>query len=171
MSIFQTQRIKVRYLTHSDIEGFFNMQSNPNVMRYVKPTMNYEESKKELERFIDYYSSDDIFFKIWAMENIRSKEFLGICGVYKNDYKEFEIAYRLREQFWGNGYGGEIAKGLIQYCFEELKLLELTAYVYKNNIGSCKILEREMKFEKEFFSKKTNSWERMYKLKEADWNN
>jgi ribosomal-protein-alanine N-acetyltransferase len=167
--IFETERLFIRKLRKYDIEGFYNMQSNPNVMRHIKKFMNRSESENELKRFMDYYKNEDIFFNIWAVEKKDDNDFIGICGVYENDKSEFEIAYRLRELYWKKGFGTEIAKGLIDYCFEKIMLNELSAYVRVQNNGSVNILEKEMEFVNEFHCEKTNSYERLYKLKKENW--
>lgn len=59
-----------------------------------------------------------------------------------NDEGHDEIGYRLREQYWRQGYGTEIATGLIDYCFKELNFTLLTADVNIENIPSVKILEK-----------------------------
>lgn len=169
MILFETKRLIVRNLKGIDIDGFYDMQGNPNVMRHIKKTMNLTESKAELNRFIGYYHNKEVYFNIWAIEEKIDKTFVGICGVYKNQMSEFEIAYRLREKFWKKGIGGEIAKELIAYCFKNLKIDELTAYVHKENKGSVHILEREMVFQKEFYSKKDKCKERMYILRKENW--
>lgn len=163
--LFDTNRLFVRHLEEDDQEWFYDMQSNPKVMLYIKAVMNRKESKTELDRFIGYYKDTTVFFKIWAVVEKCSNKFIGICGVYKNDINEFEIAYRVRECFWGKGFGKEIAKGLIKYCFSEMHLEQLTGYVSKQNISSVRILEKEMIFVEEFYSVKENSIERKYTLK------
>ena len=163
-TLFQTERLFVRYFTKNDLDAFFDMVGNPKVMRYVKKPLSYEASIEELNRFIRYYE-EDIFFNIWAAVEKESDQLVGLCGVYLNDKSEHEIAYRLRESFWGNGYGGEIAEGLLQFCFEDMNLKKLTAYVIEGNIGSIKILEKEMNFVESFFSKKENVMERKYELR------
>ncbi len=167
--IFETERLFIRKLRKYDIDGFYDMQSNPKVMQHIKKFMNRSESEHELKRFMDYYKHEDIFFNIWAVEQKSDNAFIGICGVYKNDKSEFEIAYRLREFYWKKGFGTEIAKGLITYCFETLSLNELSAYVSVQNNGSINILEKEMELINEFHCEKTNFYERLYKLKKENW--
>ncbi|KAA1245263.1 GNAT family N-acetyltransferase [Aquimarina sp. RZ0] len=167
--VFDTERVLIRKLCTSDIENFYDMQSNPNVMRHIKKYMNRSESENELKRFISYYENKEIFYKIWAVIRKDNEDFMGICGVYENEKSEFEIAYRLRELYWGKGYGAEIAINLINYCFEKTNLNELSAYVSAQNNSSIYILEKEMEFIEEFFCKKTNSFERVYKLKKESW--
>lgn len=168
-ALFVTERLSVRPLQDDDLEGFSDMQGNPNVMRFIKKTMNAGESKAELNRFINNYNSRNGFLRIWAVTENDHQQFVGICGVYKNNKSEFEIAYRLRESFWGKGIGKEVTKGLIKYCFEKLGLNELTGYASKENKGSTKILAGEMNFVKEFYSEKENSVECKYRISKIEW--
>ena len=166
---FRTKRLIIRKLKESDIDGFYDMQSNPNVMKHIKKHMNRNESELELQRFINYYTDKNTFFNIWAVEKILTNEFIGICGVYENDKSEFEIAYRLREKYWKKGFGNEIAKELINHCFEKEKLSEISAYVRIENSSSVNILEKEMKFVTEFYCEKAKSHERLYRLTKENW--
>jgi ribosomal-protein-alanine N-acetyltransferase len=169
MDLFKTKRLTVRPLEDSDLEPFYDMQSNFKVMQYVKPEMNLEESKAELNRFISYYYNQNINFNIWAVIELNTNVFIGICGVYENEKKEFEIAYRLREHFWGKGYGRETASALIQYCFEEMNLETLTAYARIGNIGSIQILKQEMDYKYTFVEAKNQLEEQLYELRKDDW--
>lgn len=166
MLLFTTDRLTIRTLAYSDINAFHDMLSNPNVMQYIKPTLNFEESKVELKRFIDYYEREDLFYHIWAVTLKDNPELIGLCGIYANEVAEFEIAYRFREHYWRNGFGKEIAKRLISYSFDTLGLPVIHAYAHVDNKGSIAILESIMTFEKEFLSPKTNYKERKYILKQ-----
>lgn len=167
MKIFETTRLYVEKFNELDFEDFYDMQSNPKVMRFIKKHMNKEESKTELNRFISYYDDPNIFYKIWAVKKQTNNELIGLCGVYENGKSEFEIAYRLREKFWKQGFGREIANELINYLFKNTDLTELTASVRIGNKGSIKILENEMDFNKEIKHKKSS--ERIYKLRKKNW--
>ena len=167
--LFDTERTVVRHLQENDLDLFHDMQGNPNVMRYIKKTMTLDESKKELCRFINSYNDSTHYFRIWAVEAKANHTFLGICGVYENKKSEFEIAYRLRELFWGQGLAKEIASGLIEYCFETIGLEEITAYASKDNVGSVRILEKEMRYAFEFYSQQEKSTERKYRLRREEW--
>ena len=129
IKLFESNRLYVRHLRQNDIKRFYEMQSNPNVMKYVKPHMNYEETQQELSRFINYYLEWKTMFRIWAVVDNENDGFVGICGVYLNEHSEFEIAYRLQEANWGKGFGKEIAESLINFCFETLDYDTLYAYV------------------------------------------
>ncbi len=147
-----------------DISSFYDMQSSKNVMQYIKAPLDYEESEVELEKFIGNYTSGSRFFHLWAIVSKDSNDFVGICGVYHNGKKENEIAYRLREPFWGMGIGSEVAKKLISYCFDDLGMERIVASADKANIGSVKILDREMNFGSQYFSEERDCFVRRYFL-------
>jgi ribosomal-protein-alanine N-acetyltransferase len=169
LHIFETDRMLVRCLKKDDLDDFYDMQSNPNVMRFIKPPMTRRQSKKELERFIGYYDQRDVLFRIWAVIDRVTNTFVGICGVYLNNKHEHEIAYRLREKFWGKGIASEVAKDLIRYCFTVLQYEEIVAYISNENIGSIKIAKQLMSFDMEFYSDDDNGIEFVYRHQKHDW--
>lgn len=67
--------------------------------------------------------------------------FIGACAISKNSDREYEIGYRLDQKYWRNGYGKEIARGLVKYAFEILNLKYVVSYVNKENYSSVRILE------------------------------
>ncbi|MGB3800930.1 MAG: GNAT family N-acetyltransferase, partial [Lewinella sp.] len=136
---FQTARLRVRDFTPDDRDAFHDMLSNPNVMRHIKGTLNREESDHELIRFICRHEDPNDFVHVWAIES-EADDCIGLCGVYDNGKGENELAYRLRERYWGQGYGKEIAGALIDHCLDVLKVDKLTAYVRAANTGSVRIL-------------------------------
>jgi len=71
----------------------------------------------------------------------------------------------LLERYWGHGYGQEIANGLIRFALGQLGVDRLIAYVYTDNVGSVKILERSpMRFVKEFFNEEAGLLDRLYTI-------
>jgi [ribosomal protein S5]-alanine N-acetyltransferase len=166
--IFETTRLYVRQLKENDEAAFFELMSNPNVMNPIpqKP-FDKEESVSKLAELILLEKSSDK--KIWCLCEKGRKDLIGICGFLKNDEKDDEIAYRIIERFWGNGYGTEIAKGLIDYWFVNIKSALITADVCVDNVKSVKILNKYFTVKKEFFNAKDNCTDRRYILRKENW--
>ncbi|MFT4533162.1 MAG: ribosomal-protein-alanine N-acetyltransferase [Saprospiraceae bacterium] len=162
--IFTTERLTIRHLTLEDLDAFYILQSNPAVMQYIKPALNYEQAKAELTKFIGYYSDPEKFYYIWAVTNPDTNQFVGVCGVYQNQQSHYEIAYRLTESAWGYGYGSEIAISLIKHSLQEIKLPRIIAYVHTENIPSVKILEKYMTFVEESVHQLTGKMGRKYEV-------
>lgn len=138
--IFKTERLLVRKLTFDDLQPFHKMQSNKNVMRFVRvKIMTYEDNVKDLKDVIEKYDKPANDFWIYAVERILDRTFVGTVAFVK-DGKDDEIGYRFLEEYWRNGYGSEIIKGMILYA-KEIKLPKLIAYVSPENKGSEKILK------------------------------
>ena len=159
--MFSTNRLHVRPLLYSDSDEFFDMMSNPNVMNPVpQQVKNREESDANLQILIE----DPKEKTAWAVCEKDDNELIRLCALLVNDEGHDEIGYRLREQYWRKGYGTEIAAGLIDYCFNELKFSMLTADVNTENVPSVKILEKFMKPVREFYNENDQCTDRRYKV-------
>ena len=80
-------------------------------------------------------------------------KFLGICGLFKqnvDNVDEIEVGYRINDEFWGNGYGTEAAKGCIIYAKNILGLSSVISLILKENKQSIRVAEKNgLKLEKE----------------------
>lgn len=166
--LFQTERLCARPLHGSDEVPFFELMGNPNVMNLIpqKP-FKEEESFSKLKELIVLEKTSPT--KIWALCEKGKNDLIGICGVLKNNHNEDEIAYRIIERFWGKGYGTEITKGLIDFCFTQMGSELVTADVWVENVRSIKILEKFFAVQKEFFNAEDNCVDRRYVVKRGDW--
>lgn len=170
MIIFETDRLTIRKLRLDDSDCYFDMMSNPNVMNPIpRVVMSRSESDEHLKNFVFSYQSL-IKRKVWAIQKKGENELIGLCALLKNDENEDEIGYRLREKYWRNGFGTEIAKGLISFGFKFLKMEKITADVDTRNLNSVKILDKLMTSRKEFFNEEDNCIDRRYETSKNDWN-
>lgn len=141
-TLFETQRCIVRFLQMKDLEPFHEMQSNPNVMRYVRGEgMTREQNEKELPELIQKYELENNDFWIFAIESKELNKLVGTCALVKDDEGDDELGYRFLEKYWGQGLGYEICKGLIAYC-QSLGMKYLIGYVADDNVASAKILQK-----------------------------
>ncbi|WP_075341993.1 GNAT family N-acetyltransferase [Tenacibaculum agarivorans] len=164
--IFETDRLEVRYLKMSDIEGYYQLQSNPKVLQYATGEVtSYEKIKENLEEVIQKYNVVDNNFWIYAIERKSDQIFVGTVAIVKDENNEDEIGYRFIETYWGNGYGFEICEGLITYA-RKVGMSKLIGYVVDENIASAKILEKlNFKPVHKFVSKDIGLPETKYELK------
>lgn len=166
--IFNTKRLIVRPLQEGDKEAFYDLMSNPKVMHPIpQETMDRDTSNFHFAKHLNSGKMSDT--KVWAIDLISGTEFIGIAAYLKNDHNEDEIGYRIREQFWGKGYGTEIAKGLIDYGFNKLKLDMVTADVNIENKRSVKILEKFFDRDIEFYNSEDKCIDRRYKCYRDQW--
>lgn len=167
--IFQTTRLNIRPLHLNDFAAFHEMQGNINVMRYTSDrAQTEEEDLASLKDCISKYDEPDNNFWIWAIERKSDQAFLGTVALIVNDEGEDEIGFRFLEKYWGNGYGQEAADALCKYALEEKKITLLVGYVFVDNMGSVKILERAgFQLIKEWFNEEYQMMDRLYHLTNA----
>ncbi|WGH76586.1 GNAT family N-acetyltransferase [Tenacibaculum tangerinum] len=140
--IFETKRLLIRKLQVTDIEPFYELERNPNVLQYATgEPKNLEESKEDLQQLIARYTHKENDFWIYAVERKSDTHFLGTVALVKDDEGTDEIGYRFIERYWGNGYATELCEGLIRYC-RSIGMKKLVGCVVDENIASAKILER-----------------------------
>ena len=144
----ETDRLLLRELLFSDVDGLFELESNPNVHLFVgnKPVTHIDECRAYVEFIHQQYK--DFGTGRWAVILKETNEFLGWSGIKFitneiNNYKDFyEIGYRFIEKHWGKGYATEAGKAFIDYAFNEMKVEALYAYADAGNENSRKILEK-----------------------------
>ena len=163
--IFETENFHVRKLKLSDFESFHKMQSNSNVMQYVRgKAMTFKENKEELPKLIAFYDKPDNDFWIYAVERKEDVIFVGTIAFIKDQNKEDEMGYRFLEKYWRKGYGTELVKGMILYC-KKVGFTKLVACVVNKNVASSKILKNiGFVFVKDFVSEDLQLPEQKFKL-------
>jgi len=171
--IFNTKRLRVRQFIANDKDHFIELLSDPEI---INPVPQRKFSAEEIsQQFKDFSSYANNVLKekrtVWAITKINQSEVIGLCALLTNDEDDRELAYRFRTKYWGNGYGTEIAQGLIDYSFNDLKLDKITADVNVENIGSVKILEKFLVPVREFYNESDQCTDRRYILKNTKGNN
>ena len=108
MNILETKRILLRQLTLEDLDNLYALYINENVKKYVyTESMDYEETKEELDWIIDVYTSQS-GYGLWATIHKETGDFIGRCGLLQwtiEERPEVELTYMLTEKYWGQGLG------------------------------------------------------------------
>jgi ribosomal-protein-alanine N-acetyltransferase len=152
-NILETERLILRRLTMNDLDALAVIYGDPEVRRYFpEGTLDYEETREELEWIIDVYYGQ-YGFGLWATVHRETNEFIGRCGLLPwtiEGRSEIEVAYLLAKAYWGRGLGTEAAQAILEYGFEQLHLPRLICLIDPANEASIKVarnigmtLERE----------------------------
>ena len=169
--IFQTERLYMQQFGERDKEHFIELLSNPIIINPIpQPQHSLEVVEKHFSKCLDY-STDPSSKKqtVWGIYEQNKTELVGLCALLTNDENQREIGYRFRPQYWGKGYGTEVTKHLIDYCFNQLNFDLITADVNIENIGSVKILDKFFTDSREFYNEKDQCMDRRYTLKKENW--
>ncbi len=152
MNIFaETERLILRELVPTDIEGMFELDSNPEVHKYLgnKPVKSREDAEKAIQYIRDQYKDRGI--GRWAAIEKSSGYFIGWSGLKLNiGEKEslngkqdfYDIGYRFIPRCWGKGYATESALVALDYGFKVKQYETITGIALIGNIGSNKVLRK-----------------------------
>ena len=149
MKIFvETDRMILREILPTDIEGMYELDSDPEVHKYLgnKPATNM----LEIVNIIDFIRQQYIDNGIgrWAIIDKKTSEFIGWTGLKyvtdeTNKHKNYyDLGYRLIKKYWGQGIAIETAIASLKYAFDKLNVSEIYAMANCNNEGSNKILKK-----------------------------
>jgi RimJ/RimL family protein N-acetyltransferase len=143
MQPFYSERLYYRPFRRSDAEAAFDFFGDPEVMEYsafgVHP--NIERTAEMLAGFIDHNRRRG--FGLWAVIERDTDELIGMAGLTEFDKAgDLELAYRLRRDRWGRGYGTEAATAWVEKGFSTLGLPQIVAIVEPNHMVSKHILEK-----------------------------
>ena len=142
MSLFTTERLYVKHLDIQDKTSFIELLADPDIINQVpQAEFSEQEISDRFKKGVNLNTNPLSNIKnYWGIYKIGSTELIGLTMLLTNDEGDRELGYRFRTHVWGKGYGKEIAKGTIHYCFKTLGLKKLTADADIKNIASIKIL-------------------------------
>ncbi len=168
----ETDRLILREIRDSDLEGMFELDSNPNVHRYLgnRPISTRDESRKMIESIKQQYAERGI--GRWAVINKQNNEFLGWSGLRLNtEYnmngftEYYDVGYRFIERFWGNGFAQESGQAAIKYAFNIMKLPQLYATTELQNQASHNaLLKLGLTYVEDFYFEQEGMNLRWYKI-------
>lgn len=143
----ETERLVLRPFTQSDADNLFELDSDPDVMRFINggtPTPREVIEERILPRFLGFYRRYEQFGYWAAIEKI-SGAFIGWFALHPEedrDADDLALGYRLRKKSWRKGYGTEGARALIDKAFVELAARRVFACTYSENHASRRVMEK-----------------------------
>ena len=144
----ETERLILRRFTEDDVDLLVELDSDPEVMRYItggSATPRETIENEILPAFLAYYEHGDRY-GFWAAIEKSTGEFIGWFHLRppygSSDPDAPELGYRLRREAWGKGYATEGSLALIHKGFTELGISRVTAIAYEYNHASRRVLEK-----------------------------
>ena len=141
--VIETDRLLLRRFTEDDAPLLYELNLDPEVIRYTHDPMTDVEQAKNLLNEVILPQYVLYGHGRWAVHLRSNLEFTGWCGLkYLSETNEVDLGYRFMKKFWGKGYATEAALACIEYGFTTLKLREIVGRVLPANLASIKVLEK-----------------------------
>jgi len=173
----ETERLILRDLIQIDIDGIYELDSDPLVHKYLgnKPIKTKEKAAKIIQ-FVQQQYKDLGIGRFAAIEK-SSGDFIGWSGLKFNTGKKeklngktdfYDIGYRFIPRYWGKGYATESALVAIDLGFKELNIETMCGAAETANLASNKVLRKiGLNFTNDFIYDGTKcNW---YELKKEDY--
>lgn len=145
--ILQSARLKIRKMDFSDVDDIFEMDSDPEVHRYIEncPVTSRDEIIEVVKILNIQYKETGV--GRWALERKDSGEVIGWCGLKliksMNKHENFyELGYRLKRKHWKKGYTTEACRAIIDYGRNILNLERIYAIIDPENQASRNVLQK-----------------------------
>ena len=143
--LLETDRLTLRQFTPGDVELLVELDSDPEVMRYLSggaPTSRDAIASRILPSFIAA-SEEHEGLGYWAALDRPSGDFVGWFALHPvdGDPRELRLGYRLRRSAWGRGLATEGARALLAAGFAR-GAERISAGTYQDNTASRRVLEK-----------------------------
>lgn len=139
--LFETERLIVRQFTTADYDNHFLLTGNEDVMRYIRPVKNKEESDLYFNEVV-LDAPAHAFQGRWAVEEKETNRFIGSFAIISipDDVEKTQMGYSFLPEYWGRGLASEIVAAGLKYFREKIPLQEIYGVTEKENIASQKVL-------------------------------
>jgi [ribosomal protein S5]-alanine N-acetyltransferase len=143
--MLETARLIIKPWSDSDAEGFYLLTQDEGfnlfpITRYTQKTIDTARAWI-VEARKSYEENGTGMLAVWERS---SGQLIGMAGlrIMGANERRYEVTYRLRESAWGKGFATEVAKAIITYGFEVLRLDEIAASITPDNEPSKRVAQK-----------------------------
>jgi RimJ/RimL family protein N-acetyltransferase len=135
--------VSLRSWLDSDFDPYFEMNSDPEVMRHFPSVLTKQEALESFRRIRSNIETQG--WGVWAVDV--DGVFAGFTGLMVPRFDApclpcTEILWRFRREYWGRGVAYAAALKALAYGFTELRLHEIVAFTAASNLRSIRLMER-----------------------------
>lgn len=138
-----TERLRLIPFAMEHLEGLYEINADPDVMRYIRPV----QTKDEVENWITGQQSAwaKYGFGWWAIVHRDTQAVIGAACLQHLAHLEtnpLEIGWRLRPAAQGKGYATEAGRAAMAFAFNVIGVSKLMSVAHPENVGSTRVMER-----------------------------
>lgn len=141
--ILNTSRLSLKQVNENDAEGFFNLRSDSDFMKYLSRHPMQEMSEAELWVKNIMQSFEQKKGISWKICHQGQNELLGYIGFWQIDFYNCrgEVGFGLHPNFQGKGLMKEALLAILDYGFNQMNIHSVLADIDPNNLASAGLLQ------------------------------
>jgi [ribosomal protein S5]-alanine N-acetyltransferase len=141
--ILSTRRLHLRQFRGDDAEAMHRCFANPEAMRFWNHPVHTKriETERAVRRFIDCTPS---YYRFWAVADAKTDHCCGMVNYHDGHMrnKRVTIGYIIDPGLHQKGIATEAVSAMLNFCFGELRLHRVQAFIHPHNIASRKLVEK-----------------------------
>lgn len=147
--ILETERCMIRETTVADVDAFYGIYSNPEIVRYTENL--YPEREQERAYMQEYIEKVYRYFEfgVWTVLWKETGEIIGRAGFsVREGYDLPELGFVIAVPWQGKGIATEICSAILRYGEEEFGFEKVQTLVEPENTASLALCDK-LGFKKE----------------------
>jgi [ribosomal protein S5]-alanine N-acetyltransferase len=140
MILFESERLIVRQLEEGDLENFYRLNSDAEVMRYIRKPRTWEECVALIKETIEAHKQTP-----WLGRHVIIEKSTGhYIGTYSlmqlENTEDYHLGYAFFKEYQGRGFATEITKASIPFVLRSIPKNYIKAITIPENIPSQNVL-------------------------------
>lgn len=143
LPLLETSRLNLRFVSHDDFEFVYQLQSDPETMRYIRPPETDRAVVKERIDMLMKYARENPGLGSMVAFWKETGAPVATAVLRHVDYQpenDLELGYVIAPGFRGLGLATEIAQGIATYAFKRFAVPNVVAVTDPENLASQKVL-------------------------------
>jgi ribosomal-protein-alanine N-acetyltransferase len=139
----ETHQLLLRAPRAADVDALFQIQSNPEAMRFTYCASTRQDTARQLEAYAARFAEDG--FAPWTVVCRADQRVVGWGGLNRDPKAPkwgTEVSYFFDPRYWGRGFATELVTASLQHAFRELGLSAVDAFTRPENRASARVLEK-----------------------------
>ena len=136
MMRIETERLVLKKLVDVDKERLVSLIGDFMVSKTLS-NVPYPYTLDDADEWLKKVDNEEFNLNIFLNDDL-----IGGVGLTPTEDDFFELGYWLGVEYWGQGYATESVRGLLNYAKTNTPCEKFKANVFKENVASAKVLEK-----------------------------
>ena len=136
MMKIETERLVLKKLVDTDRERLVSLIGDFMVSKTLS-NVPYPYTLDDADEWLKIVDNEEFNLNIFLNDGL-----IGGVGLTLAEDDFYELGYWLGVEYWGQGYATESVRGLLGYVKTNTPYEKFKANVYKENVASAKVLEK-----------------------------